>query len=61
MKCMANQDESVVVRVSDEEAEIMQHEGFHFVSKELWKTKTRDVNKKEETKKTKKKTKKGKK
>ncbi len=61
MKCMANQDESVVVRVSDEEAEIMQHEGFHFVSKELWKQKTRDVNKKEETKKTKKKTKKGKK
>lgn len=61
MKCMANQDESVVVRVSNEEAEIMQHEGFHFVSKELWKTKTRDVNKKEETKKTKKKTKKGKK
>ena len=61
MKCMANQDESVVGRVSNEEAEIMQHEGFHFVSKELWKTKTRDVNKKEETKKTKKKTKKGKK
>ena len=58
---MANQDESVVVRVSNEEAEIMQHEGFNFVSKELWKTKTRDVNKKEETKKTKKKTKKGKK
>ena len=58
---MANQDESVVLRVSDEKAEIMQHEGFHFVSKELWKTKTRDVNKKEETKKTKKKTKKGKK
>jgi hypothetical protein len=47
MKCMANQDESVVLRVSNEKAEIMQHEGFHFVSKELWKTKTRDVNKKE--------------
>ena len=37
MKCMANQDESVVLRVSDEKADIMQHEGFHFVSKELWK------------------------
>ena len=47
MKCMANQDESVVLRISNEKAEIMQHEGFHFVSKELWKTKTRDVNKKE--------------
>ncbi len=54
MKCMANQDESVVVRVSDEKAEIMQHEGFHFVSKEIWKEKTRDVNKKEKTTKKKK-------
>ena len=54
MKCMANQDESVVVRVSDEKAEIMQHEGFHFVSKEIWKEKVRDVNKKEKTTKKKK-------
>ena len=61
MKCMANQDESVVVRVTEKKAEIMQHEGFHFVPKSVWKEKTRDVNKKEETKKTKKKTKKGKK
>ena len=54
MKCMANQDESVVVRVSEDKAKILRHEGFHFVSKELWKEKTRDVNKKEKTTKKKK-------
>ena len=43
MKCMANQDESVVVRVSNDKAEIMQHEGFHFVPKEVWKQKVRDA------------------
>ena len=62
MKCMANQDESVVVRVTEKKATILQEEGFHYVPKSVWKEKTRDVNKKEETKKTKKrKTKKGKK
>ena len=61
MKCMANQDESVVVRVTEKKAVILQEEGFHFVPKSVWKEKTRDVNKKEETKKTKKKSKKGKK
>ena len=40
---MANQDESVVVRVSEEKAEIMQHEGFHYVPKEVWKQKVRDA------------------
>ena len=43
MKCMANQDESVVVRVSEKEAEMMQHEGFHFVPKSVWKEKVRDT------------------
>ena len=61
MKCMANQDESVVVRVTEKKAEILKEEGFHFVPKSVWKEKTRDINKKEETKKTKKKSKKGKK
>ena len=51
---MANQDESVVVRVTEKKAEILKEEGFHFVPKELWKEKVRDLNKKEETKKTKK-------
>ena len=43
MKCMANQDESVVVRVSDDKALILQEEGFHYISKEVWKTKVRDA------------------
>ena len=45
MKCMANQDESVVVRVSDEKAVILQEEGFHFIPKEVWKKKVRDAEK----------------
>ncbi len=53
MKCMANQDESVVVRVSDEKALVLQEEGFHYVPKELWKEKTRDVEKPTEEKSTK--------
>jgi len=48
MKTMANQDESVVVRVSEEKAEIMQHEGFHFVPKSMWKEQVRDVNREPE-------------
>ena len=53
MKCMANQDESVVVRVSDEKAVILQEEGFHYVSKEVWKEKFRDAEKPVEDKPTK--------
>ena len=47
-------DGSTVVRVSDEKAAELFHEGFRYVSKSLWKEKVRDVNKKEDTKKTKK-------
>ena len=43
MKCMANQDESVVIRVNEDEADILLHEGFHYVSKEVWKEKVRDA------------------
>ena len=43
MKCMANQDESVVIRVSESKALIFQEEGFHYISKELWKEKVRDA------------------
>ena len=56
MKCMANQDESVVIRVSEEEAEILVHEGFHYVPKEVWKTKVRDAEQPVEDKPTKAKT-----
>ena len=54
MKCMMSLDGSNIVRVSDEKAAKLYHEGFRYVSKSLWKEKVRDVNKKEETKKTKK-------
>ena len=54
MKCMMSVDGSNIVRVSDEKAAKLYHEGFRYVSKSLWKEKVRDVIKKEETKKTKK-------
>ena len=58
MKCMMSVDGSSIVRVSDERASELYHEGFRYVSKSLWKEKVRDANKKESTKKTKKKKKK---
>ena len=54
MKCMMSVDGSNIVRVSDEKAAELYHEGFRYVSKSLWKEKVRDINKKEETKKSKK-------
>ena len=53
MKCMMSVDSIHIKRVSDEEASELYHEGWSYVSKSLWKEKVRDVNKKEETKKTK--------
>ena len=47
-------DGSNIVRVSDEKAAELFSEGFRYVAKSLWKEKVRDVNKKEESKKTKK-------
>ena len=37
MKTMANQDNSVVLKISDDKARILEHEGFHYVPKEVWK------------------------
>ena len=54
MKCMMSVDGSNIVRVSDDKAAELYHEGFRYVSKSLWKEKVRDINKKEETKKSKK-------
>ena len=51
MKCMMSVDGSSIVRVSDEKAAKLFHEGFRYVSKSLWKEKVRDVNKKENIKK----------
>mgnify|MGYP003149470632 CR=1 FL=1 len=45
MKCMMSVDGSNIVRVSDEKAAVLYHEGFRYVSKSLWKEKVRDVNK----------------
>ena len=54
MKCMMSVDGSNIVRVSDDKASELYHEGFRYVSKSVWKEKVRDINKKEETKKSKK-------
>ena len=55
MKCMMSVDGSNIVRVSDEKASKLFHEGFRYVSKEIWKEKVRDVETTTETKPTKKK------
>ena len=52
MKCMMSVDGSNIVRVSDEKAAELYHEGFRYVSKSLWKEKVRDVNKPTEEEKT---------
>ena len=43
MKCMMSVDGSNIVRVSDEKATELYHEGFRYVSKSVWKEKVRDV------------------
>ena len=45
MKCMMSVDGSNIVRVSDDKASKLYHEGFRYVSKSVWKEKVRDVNK----------------
>ena len=45
MKCMMSVDGSNIVRVSDDKASELYHEGFRYVSKSVWKEKVRDVNK----------------
>ena len=56
MKCMRSVDGSNIVRVSDEKATRLYHEGFRYVSKAVWKEKVRDVDQPKEAKPTKKKT-----
>ena len=56
MKTMMSLDGTQIVRVSDEKASRLFHDdGFKYIAKSVWKEKVRDVNKKEETKKSKKK------
>ena len=45
MKCMMSVDGSNIVRVSDEKATELYHDGFRYVSKSVWKEKVRDVEK----------------
>ena len=61
MKCMMSVDKVHIRRVSDEQATELFHEGWRYVPKSVWKEKVRDVNKKEESKQTKKSKKKNKK
>ena len=56
MKCMMSVDGSNIVRVSDEKATKLYHEGYRYVSKSVWKEKVRDVETPKEEKPTKKKT-----
>ena len=53
MKCRMSVDNKHIQRVSDEKASELYGEGWRYVPKSLWKEKVRDINKKEETKKTK--------
>ena len=55
MKCMMSVDGSNIVRVSDDKASELYHEGFRYVSKSVWKEKVRDVETTTETKPTNKK------
>ena len=55
MKCMMSVDGSNIVRVSDDKASELYHEGFRYVSKSVWKEKVRDVEKTTVTKPTNKK------
>jgi hypothetical protein len=55
MKCMMSVDGSNIVRVSDEKAAELYHDGFRYVSKSVWKEKVRDVETTTETKPTNKK------
>ena len=43
MKCMMSVDGSNIVRVSDDKASELYHEGFRYVSKSVWKEKVRDT------------------
>jgi len=55
MKCMMSVDGSNIVRVSDEKATRLYHEGYRYVAKSVWKEKVRDIEKTTEEKPTKKK------
>ena len=45
MKTMMSVDGSKIIRVSNEKASQLYHEGFRYVAKSFWKEKVRDVDK----------------
>ena len=53
MKCMLSVDGSKIIRVSDERAVNLYHEGWRYVAKSIWKEKVRDVKTKTEIEPTK--------
>ena len=53
MKTMMSVDGNKIIRVTDDKASKLYHEGFRYVSKSLWKEKVRDVEKPKEEKLTK--------
>ena len=55
MKCMMSVDGKKIVRVTDAKGSELYHECFRYVSKSLWKEKVRDINKKDTSTKSKKK------
>ena len=55
MKCMLSVDGSKIIRVSDERAVNLYHEGWRYVAKSIWKEKVRDVETVKKTKSIKKK------
>tara|TARA_Y100000361_G_scaffold70292_1_gene62120 strand:+ start:597 stop:767 length:171 start_codon:yes stop_codon:yes gene_type:complete len=52
---MMSVDGKKIVRVTDAKASELYHEGFRYVSKSMWKEKVRDINKKDTSTKSKKK------
>ena len=50
MKTMMSLDGTQIVRVSDEKASRLFEEGYKYIAKSIWKEKVRDLNKEEETK-----------
>ena len=55
MKTMMSVDGKKIIRISDEKASQLYHEGFRFIPKSMWKEQVRDIDKPTEEEPTKKK------
>ena len=45
MKTMMSVDGKKIIRISDEKASQLYHEGFRFIPKSMWKEQVRDIDK----------------